>query len=528
MTDTTDRADELLDWYREDLPEDGAALLDELRDTLTRYVAFSDEHSAIAVTMWIATTHALPAFDTAPRLVITSPEKRCGKTRLLDLIDGTCHNPLATADATVAAIFRSLGGDHPPTLLIDEADTIWGAAKKASESAEDLRKLLNAGHQRGRPALRCVGPAQTPTTFDVFAMAALAGIGALPDTVTDRAVNIRMRRRANGETVAKFRSRRDRPKLKALQERLDRWAADRISELSAAEPDMPVDDRAADTWEPLIAVADAAGGHWPQSARTACKVLVTAADASDEDSSLGVRLLSDIASVFTERDTSFVLSADLVNELRRIETSPWNDFDLTPSKLAYRLREFRVKPRRSSDARSRGYRREDFDDVFRRYIRQNPSTRQKPQVDGDFTSDGLKTDPSSRQMQPVKVSEPVRRSEPPTSGFDALTGSDGLPDGNGPTHSRATTRHDGRRLPQSAETNPQPHTQQTDDTPEGDAVPDDHDTNTTGTARGDDAADDEATPHPRTFVELPDGRIECPRCGPVIICEHWEAASREQ
>jgi hypothetical protein len=259
-----------------DLPDDGAipepeavngaALLDELRDTINRYVVLPSGHAASASTLWIAVTHALPAFECAPRLVITSPGKRCGKTRLLDVITGTCYKPLSTVDATVAAIFRSLGGEHPRTLLIDEADAIFGT-KKAAEQNEDLRKLLNAGHQRGRPALRCVGPSQIPTTFDTFAMAAIAGIGAMPDTITDRAVNIQMSRRSQSEPVAKFRSRRDGPLLEQLRERLSEWVAPRIKELSTIEPVMPVEDRAADTWEPLIAIADAAGGHWPATGR---------------------------------------------------------------------------------------------------------------------------------------------------------------------------------------------------------------------------------------------------------------------
>jgi hypothetical protein len=260
-------------------PADGAALLDDLHATLTRYVAFPDDHTARATTLWITTTHALPAFECAPRLAITSPQKRCGKTRLLDVIAGTCHSPLATSDATVAAIFRSLGGDHPPTLIIDEADTIWGS-KKLAEQNEDLRKLINAGHQRGKPALRCVGPNQIPTEFNIFAMAALAGIGGLPDTITDRAVNITQRRRAPGEKVSQFRSRRDGPTLGGLRARLAEWAAGQIEALSTAEPNMPVEDRAADTWEPLIAVADAAGGHWPATARAACKAMVDAADSA--------------------------------------------------------------------------------------------------------------------------------------------------------------------------------------------------------------------------------------------------------
>ena len=270
---------------------DDDALLDDLLAALRRYVVLPDEDSAIAVTLWIAATHALPAFECAPRLVVSSPQKRCGKTRLLDVVHGTCHKPLATVDATIAAIFRSLGGDHPPTLIIDEADAIFGS-KKAAENNEDLRKLLNAGHQRGKPAIRCVGPLQIPTAFNVFAMAALAGIGGMPDTITDRAVNITLRRRLVTEKVAQFRSRRDGPKLAALRDRLAAWAAPRREVLAKAEPAMPVTDRAADTWEPLIAIADAVGGDWPMKARMACTVLVAAAVEADEDDELGIKLLA--------------------------------------------------------------------------------------------------------------------------------------------------------------------------------------------------------------------------------------------
>jgi len=253
---------------------DGAALLDDLLAALTRFVAFPDQYAAAATTLWIATTHALPAFECAPRLVATSPGKRCGKSRLLDIITATCHQPLTTVNASTAAVFRSIAGEHPPTLIIDEADTLFGN-RRVAEQNEDLRALLNAGHQRGRPALRCVGPDQTPTPFATFAMAALAGIGRMPDTITDRAVNFTMRRRAPDEQVATFRSRRDGPPLEHLRQRLAAWATHHTDALTVAEPAMPVEDRAADTWEPLIALADEAGGDWPDVARSACTALAS-------------------------------------------------------------------------------------------------------------------------------------------------------------------------------------------------------------------------------------------------------------
>lgn len=372
--------DELVDIVVEaEAAVDGAALLDGLLATFKRYVVMPDEHAAVAVTLWTATTHALQAFEFAPRLVVNSPQKRCGKTRLLDIVSGTCHAPLTTVDATVAAIFRSLGGDHPRTLIIDEADAIFGS-KKVAEQNEDLRKLLNAGHQRGRPALRCVGPSLVPTEFDTFAMAVLAGIGTMPDTITDRAVNISMRRRTSGETVAQFRSRRDGPKLEGLRERLAAWAASVVDDLKQANPAMPVEDRAADTWEPLVAVAEAAGGDWPMKARSACRALCAV---EDDDDDLGTLLLHDIQQIFTDASDSFLPSQMLVNELRRIEESPWGDYELTVSKLAKRLKPFNVKPGHNAAKTVRGYSLETFHDAFRRYLRPHPSNRPNQDADQD-------------------------------------------------------------------------------------------------------------------------------------------------
>ncbi|ORA80747.1 hypothetical protein BST28_08265 [Mycolicibacter kumamotonensis] len=382
-----DYAQELREWYAED-SSDGARLLDDTLNTFTRYVVFPDEHAAVGVVLWATATHAVEAFQHAPRLVINSPEKRCGKSRLLDVVAGTCHKPLMSVNATVAAIYRSIGDEHPPTLLVDEADTLFGS-KKVAEQNEDLRALLNAGHQRGRPALRCVGPAQVPTEFPTFAMAALAGIGQMPDTITDRAVNITLRRRKPDEKVAQFRSRRDGPILADLRDRLAAWCATQLEALADAEPEMPVEDRAADTWEPLIAIADAAGGRWPELARTACAVLVARADGEDEDRSLGVRLLIDIREVFTERGVSFLSSADLVAELRKVDESPWDGFDLNPSKLAYRLREYKVKPGHNTEKTARGYRLEDLADVFSRYLRPKSSGTSKTGSDQQQSWDGL-------------------------------------------------------------------------------------------------------------------------------------------
>jgi hypothetical protein len=292
-------------------------------------------------------------------------------------------------------------------LIIDEADLLFGS-KRSGEQNEDLKKLLNAGHQRNRPAIRCVGPLQIPTQFPVFAMCAIAGIGTMPDTITDRAVNITMRRRAPGESVSQFRSRRDAPILAALRDRLAAWAAPRIEDLTKAEPDMPVEDRAADTWEPLVAIADAAGGHWPELGRAACKVLTDAADEADEDRSLAVKLLGDIRSVFGDKSVSFLSSTELIAELRRIEESPSDDFDLTSRKLAHRLKDYGIKPERIGHDAVRGYKLESLYDAFTRYLRQQPSASIAAQVNPQKRADGSEgADGSIRQHENIRQRENV-------------------------------------------------------------------------------------------------------------------------
>ena len=367
------------------------------------------------MTLWTAATHGMPAWQHATRLVITSPQKRCGKSRLMDVIAGMSHDPFITINATTAAVYRKLGSDDYklPTLMIDEADALFGT-KRAAEQNEDLRALANAGFQRGRPAWRCVGPLQIPTEFNTFAMAAFAAIGRLPDTITDRAANIDLKRRSPGEKVSKFRLR-DSQKLVDLAGRLNVWMRDpeRIKRLADAIPEAPgVEDRAADAWEPLIAIADEAGGDWPKKARAACRALSDSAADADED--LGVLLLGDIREVFKVYGQIFLPSNQLVRDLRDIEESPWghgDEYELTASKLAKRLKPFGVKPGHNAAKTARGYSITGFHDAFKRYLRPEASSR--PGNDAD-------------QHKQTENDETTIRPEPSES-----VRTDGFPDGSG-------------------------------------------------------------------------------------------------
>jgi uncharacterized protein DUF3631 len=353
-------------------PTYGSELLNELRSQIAQFVILPSPQALDAVTLWVAATHLQSAWQHAPRLAVVGPAKRCGKSRLLDVLTETVHEPMLTINTTPAAVFRSIT-EEPPTLLVDEADTIFGTPKMA-EKNEEMRGLLNAGHQRNRYVTRVVGNDHTPHKFSTFAMAALAGIGDLPDTIMDRSVVIRMRRRAEGESVKPFRSRRDTPALHDLRDRIAAWTRPLLDEAADLEPAMPVEDRAADTWEPLVIVADLAAGPWPRLARAACAQMVTAEAAAEEDHPSSARILADIRRVFVaQREVDSLSTDELLHHLRQDLESPWAEWGrngLSPRDLGSMLREFDIRPgnvRLADGTQRKGYTRNKFLDAWRRY-----------------------------------------------------------------------------------------------------------------------------------------------------------------
>jgi hypothetical protein len=262
-------------------------------------------------------------------------------------------------------------------LLVDEADTLWGSRKQA-DANEDLRGLLNAGHQRNRPMLRWDVTSRTAEQLDTFAMALLAAIGELPDTIMDRAVVVRMRRRAPGEQVDPCRTRRDAPPLHDLRESLSAWARAHLRELQYAAPAMPLEDRAADTWEPLIAIADLAGGDWPARARHAAATMTQAEAQQEEDTVAGVRLLADLRHIFQAADAEALYTSTLLEALHQLEDAPWADWyghPLTTRDLAKLLRPYQIESknlREHGGSPRKGYGRADLLDAWARYMPLHP------------------------------------------------------------------------------------------------------------------------------------------------------------
>jgi hypothetical protein len=261
---------------------------------------------------------------------------------------------------------------------LDEYDNVFGGRKRR-EGAEDLTGIINAGFARGKPYRRWNVQTNQQEVCPSFCMTTLAGIGDLPDTVMDRAIVLRMRRRAKTEIVQPYRIRRDQPALVEMNGRLHAWVHANVEKLKSAHPVMPVEDRDADKWEPLLAIADLAGGRWPDRARAACEALCV--EPEGDDATLGERLICELAPIFYRvlasyrtrwPGTSGVASQVLVDELCAIEEAPWSDLrgePLNPRILARLLRPYgiRAKTIRFGDATPRGYEVTAFHEAWIRY-----------------------------------------------------------------------------------------------------------------------------------------------------------------
>lgn len=353
----------------------GAQLIQDVFDFIGRFVAYPSEHARVAHALWIAHTHLMDSWDSTPRLALLSPEPGSGKSRALEVSELLVPRPVEAVNVSPAYLFRKVGSeDGRPTILYDEIDTVFGP--KAKEN-EEIRGLLNAGHRRHSVAGRCVVRGKIVETEELpaYCAVALAGLGGLPDTILSRSVIIKMRRRAPSEQIEPYRRRLHVDTGEGIRKRLEAWAEAMSDRCTDAWPEMPpgIADRDADVWEPLLAVADAAGGDWPERARVAAVALV--ADAKGGSPSLGIRLLSDLRNVFGEHDA--LSTETILTALIEIEDAPWAELrgkPLDSRGLSNRLRPYGIKPKtvRIGDRTPKGYERAELWDAWQRYLPSSP------------------------------------------------------------------------------------------------------------------------------------------------------------
>lgn len=384
----------------------GAEVLNEVSEFLARFVVYPSEHERIAHTLWIAHTWLMDCWDSTPRIAFLSPEPGSGKSRALEVTEPLVPRPVHAVNTTPAYLFRKVSDeDGAPTILYDEIDTVFGPKAKDNE---DIRGMLNAGHRKGATAGRCVVRGKIVETEELpaYCAVALAGLDDLPDTIMTRSVVVRMRRRSADERVEPWRPRVNGPDAVRIWDQLAAWSSNaRAALVGDFWPDMPngVEDRDADVWEALLAVADLAGGTWPIDARKAAVTLVTAS--RRRTPSAGVLLLRDIRVVFDNAHGHDKMpTEDILAGLARIEEAPWATVrrgePLDARGLANRLSKYGIgsKAQRNGEFVFKGYARAQFEDAWKRYLTDLPG---EPPIRGDDAVTPVTADTSATAVTDV-------------------------------------------------------------------------------------------------------------------------------
>jgi putative DNA primase/helicase len=340
-------------WHEE---VNGKALFNDLVRVFNKYLALQ-KYQPETLALWAIFSYCIDANNIAPKLLVYSPEKRCGKTTLLDVLIGLVWKGLPASNITPAAIFRTIeaiGG----TIIIDEADTF------INESPE-INGIINSGHRKSSAfVIRLVGDSHEPKQFSTWS-----------PNIPHRA----------------------EPELKILARKIRRWSNDNFDDLRDSDPETPpsLNDRAADNWRPLFAIADLIGDECSKLSRFAAVGL--SEEDEDEDDSTGTALLADIRDVFqAEKGRTRISTEDLLESLYALEDRPWVEWNrgkpMTPRQMAKYLKPFKIKSKtiRFSYGGRKGYMTEAFEEAFSRYLPSLSVTALQPKQGKAFSDSAIR------------------------------------------------------------------------------------------------------------------------------------------
>lgn len=340
------------------------ALEQEIRSIINRYIVLP-KGADYALALWILGTYAFDDFHIFPKLVFHSPEKRCGKSTALDVVEAISNKALFSSNITPAALFRIIDKYHP-TLVIDEADTF------VSGRNDELIGIINSGHAKNRAyVIRTVGDNHEPKQFSTWSPQAFASIRRLQGTIMDRAIVIALRRKTINEKTARIRASL-KPDLYLLRQKVTRWYKDNSDQIinSQLEPHNLGNDRAVDNWIPLFTIANAISPECLIHCKNAYHLL----NMHEDETSIQIQLLADIKGIFTESGKERIPSDELVKLLVAMEEKPWGEWKrgqpMTVTTLAKLLTDFNIKSKqfRFGQDRHRGYDLKSFNDAFNRYL----------------------------------------------------------------------------------------------------------------------------------------------------------------
>lgn len=344
-------------------------LMKDITNAIKTYVVISD-HDALAVALWAINTWCYGCFDRCPLLLINAPERECGKTQLLKVVEKLVFRPIETANITLAALFRLIN-NHKPTLLIDEADTFM-------DGKNEMVGVVNKGYERGGVVLRVEsdGKQMHECAYLVHGPKALAGIMLerhLPDATMSRGIQIPLKRKTKDDIVKRLRSA-DPKVFESLRSRILRVVIEEKENLAKGWSDMPdeLSDRQQDNWECLLAIANCFGSEWYDKA---CSAALKNRNETSPPKSSSNQLLEDIREVLSNYEGKYIPSAVLLEMLNDNDDMDWGHYNrgqpITARQISRHLGGYGIKPktvRMKADFTPKGYEVRDFEDAFARYL----------------------------------------------------------------------------------------------------------------------------------------------------------------
>ena len=356
-------------------------LLKQSENHFRRYLAI-DPRLPLVLALWSLATHVFEAFDAFPYLAVTSPTPRCGKTRVAELLELVCKKPVRTVGMSVAVLFRTVEQDQP-TLIADEAENLRGK----DDLAKALVQVLNAGYRKGQTVRRCEGgngASYRMRDFRTYCPKVFVLIGNVSNTLADRSIFIRMRRRLSTDKIERFRFARAKTETADLRAAIEEWAKDERSRIEEQYNEMDLaflEDREAELWLPLFSVCAVSAPERLAELEAAAKDFA-GSKADDEPTDLSIKLLVDVREIFERRDTDRLSTVDLLKELNADEESPWatlrHGHAMNANGLSGFLRPFGIRSknlRTKADKVVKGYERRDFSDVWETYLPSPSSSR---------------------------------------------------------------------------------------------------------------------------------------------------------
>jgi hypothetical protein len=346
-------------------------VIDGVESLIRRFCILPDA-AYLPLATWGVATHVPDAFDAFPYIALLSPTKRCGKTRVLEVLELLCARPRLVTTISPASLFRMM--EEMPTLLNDEVEALRN--KRPSDTSQAVLAILNAGHRKGATVTRCEPPNWEVRHFKVYGPKVFAAIGRLPDTLADRSLCITMQRKTKAQTVDRFLQGRAKADAEPLRDSLTGWAETCQDSVRIAYERMDdlefLSDRDADLWMPLFAVCTVAAPDRLGELRQCAVILSGTKAADDVEDSLSLKLLADVLTVWP-KEAAHIATASLLTALKAIGESPWAELELTPRRLSLMLRPFGAEPRqiRTGEVTMKGYLRTSLQEAFSRYLPRN-------------------------------------------------------------------------------------------------------------------------------------------------------------